>query len=136
MRWVARTVACVLAVCSAEALGHGGGGYRGPPGPPPPGVSEPWSGGWCPPPPHYGEGPVVARVLAWVGEEWDPCVLEYHQDVADNPEKTESSAGQVAQPLYTSSLGRFRRELTPKQVRAFERIAGETLEFLGYGLAS
>lgn len=78
----------------------------------------------------------VRRVLAWIGEEWDPCVLEYHRDVADNPEKTESSAGQVAQPLYTSSLGRWRRDLTPKQVKAFERIAGETLEFLGYGLAS
>ena len=78
----------------------------------------------------------VRRVLAWIGEEWDACVLDYHRDVADNPEKTESSAEQVARPLYTSSLGRWQRDLKPKQVKAFEKIAGETLEFLGYELAS
>ncbi len=74
----------------------------------------------------------VRRVLAWMGEDWDPAVLDYHSADKDNPELTESSAEQVQKPLYTSSIGRWQRDLSAHQVRAFEKIAGETLEFLGY----
>ena len=56
--------AIVLSLLASLALAHGGGGFRGPPGPPPPGCSEPWSGPPVPPPEEYGRGPVVGRVLS------------------------------------------------------------------------
>ncbi len=78
----------------------------------------------------------MRRILSWIGEEWDPAVLAHDRVDHDNPEHTESSAEQVARPLYTSSLGRWKRDLAPRDVKAFEKIAGETLEFLGFELAS
>ncbi len=74
----------------------------------------------------------MKRVLTWIDEDWDPAVLDYDKAEHDNPEKTESSAGQASRPLYTSSLGRWKRDLSAGDVRKFEKIAGETLEFLGY----
>ena len=77
----------------------------------------------------------VRRILGWIGEEWDPAVLDYHEADHDNPEKTESSAGQIERPLYTTSLGRWKRDLSVGDLRKFEKIAGETLEFLGYEIS-
>lgn len=72
------------------------------------------------------------RVLAWVGEEWEPEVLEYWKHDHDNPTKTESSAAQVEKPIYTSSIGRWERDLSSRDLKRFLRIAGPTLETLGY----
>ncbi len=76
--------------------------------------------------------PVLRELMTWIGEDFDPAMLDYHRADADNPTKTESSAEQVAQPLYTSSIGRWRRDLSAREVKQFTKIAGETLEFLGY----
>ena len=74
----------------------------------------------------------VRRVLDFVGEEWDPCVLDYHAAQVDNPTETESSAEQVSKPLYTSSIGRWKTDMAPRDLKRFLKIAGPTLEFLGY----
>lgn len=72
------------------------------------------------------------RVTAFVGEEWEPCMLEYWRFQHDLPELTEESARQVSHPIHLESIGRWRRELSPRQLRQFVRIAGETLADLGY----
>ncbi len=75
---------------------------------------------------------VLRPLMTWLGEEFEPAMLEYHRAQVDNPERTESSSEQVARPLYRSSIGRWRRDLSAKDLRQFLKIAGETLEFLGY----
>lgn len=46
------------------------------------------------------------RLLAFCGLDWDPRCLDFHQNAA--PVATASSV-QVRQPLYSSSIGRWRR---------------------------
>ena len=74
----------------------------------------------------------IRRVLEFIGEEFEPQVLNYHEQKYDMPAATESSAAQVAKPLYTSSIGRWKRDLTPRELKQFLKIAGPTLEMLGY----
>jgi tetratricopeptide (TPR) repeat protein len=45
------------------------------------------------------------RILDYCGLEWDPCVLDFHR--TKRPIKTASSA-QVRQPIYNSSVARWR----------------------------
>ena len=77
----------------------------------------------------------LRRLCAWIGEEFDPAMLAYHEKEHDLAPRTESSAPQVEKPLYTSAIGRWKRDLSPSDVRKFEKIAGETLVFLGYELS-
>jgi tetratricopeptide (TPR) repeat protein len=48
---------------------------------------------------------VARRLVAWCGLEWEAGCLEFHR--AKRPVKT-ASAAQVRQPIYTSSVGRWR----------------------------
>jgi hypothetical protein len=74
----------------------------------------------------------VRRVLAFVGEEFEPGVLEYHRQEHDTPAATESSADQVARPVYTSSIGRWKRDLSARELKTFMKFGAETLARLGY----
>jgi hypothetical protein len=48
----------------------------------------------------------VARgLVAWCGLEWEPTCLEFHQ--AKRPVRT-ASAVQVRQPVFTTSVGRWK----------------------------
>ena len=52
-------------------------------------------------------------IVAWCGLEWDPACLEFHK--TSRPVRT-SSVEQVRQPIYTSSVGRWKnyeRSLAP-----------------------
>ncbi len=56
---------------------------------------------------------VARRLVAWVGLDWDPACLAFHQ--TERPIRT-ASVSQVRQPVYTRSAGRWRnyeRELAP-----------------------
>jgi hypothetical protein len=69
-------------------------------------------------------------LFEFLGEPWDPAVLRFHETrraLAD-----ESSAEQVVVPLYESSVGRWRRDLSPEQQAAIKPVLGETLVELGY----
>ena len=81
--------------------------------------------------------PTVAltRLFAQIGEPWDPTVLAFHKEKRELA--GESSAAQVARPLYQSSIGRWRQALTPAQCATVKETAGELLIELGYaeGLA-
>jgi hypothetical protein len=74
----------------------------------------------------------LRRLCTWIGEDFDPAMLRHEQADHDLAPRTESSAHQVEKPLYTSALGRWRRDLAPKDLKRFLKIAGPTLRSLGY----
>jgi tetratricopeptide (TPR) repeat protein len=49
---------------------------------------------------------VARRLVAWCGLEWEPACLEFHR--TKRPVRT-ASAVQVRQPVYRTSVGRWRR---------------------------
>lgn len=74
----------------------------------------------------------LRRVMTFVGEQWEPGMLEYWRGEHDLADLTESSASQVRRPLYLDSIGRWQAEMSTRQLRVFHRIAGGTLAELGY----
>ena len=48
---------------------------------------------------------VSRELLAWCGLDWNPACLEFHK--TRRPVRT-ASAGQVRQPVYDSSIGRWK----------------------------
>ncbi len=58
-------------------------------------------------------------------------ISNYYKKV--NPKKIVSThRSQVSQPPYKKSIGKWKKEMTPKQKRIFKKIAGKTLMELGY----
>ncbi len=69
-------------------------------------------------------------MLAYIGVDWEPQVLEFH--TLERPVKT-ASLWQVRQPLYTSSLGRwrnYRQHLGPFASAAKRTISVDPIEMV------
>jgi chorismate mutase-like protein len=78
--------------------------------------------------------PTLRALLAFVGVPWDAAVLRHtdaEHGLLANP-FDHPSAEAVRRPINDAAVGRYRRDLSPDDVAAFERIAGETLRRLGY----
>ena len=73
----------------------------------------------------------LRALFAFVGEPWDGAVLRFHENKS-RPLANESSAAQVAQPLYTSASGRWTQDLKPTDKEAVKLVAGDLLIELGY----
>lgn len=76
--------------------------------------------------------PVVTlkKLFEFIGEPWDERVLAFHE-VSRNL-AGESSAEQVSQPLNSRALGRWKKDLTPRQKDEIKSVAGDLLIDLGY----
>jgi hypothetical protein len=74
--------------------------------------------------------PTLQRLFAFLGEPWDPAVLQFHEQERDLA--GESSAEQVSRPLYAASIGRWKADLTAADKQAVKEAAGELLIELGY----
>lgn len=72
----------------------------------------------------------LRALLDFVGEQWDGNVLEHHRFERDLAE--ESSADQVAQPVYQKAMGRWQRDLGEADKDAVKEAAGDLLIELGY----
>ncbi len=75
----------------------------------------------------------LQKVLAFLEEPWHPGVLSY--DGASHspfPEPDESSTHQARKPVYHSSIGRWKTEMTEADRAAFKHEAGQLLVTLGY----
>jgi hypothetical protein len=70
----------------------------------------------------------MRRVLAFLGEPWCPAVLDPSADAA----RLREDGGDHHKAVFTSSIGRWRRELSPDEVACIESIASETMALLGY----
>lgn len=64
--------------------------------------------------------PVLRDLFAWLDEPWDARVMAHHEERHDLG--GESSADQVAKPIYTSAVGRGARDLTPSQIGVIKNI--------------
>jgi hypothetical protein len=77
-------------------------------------------------------------LLDELGISWSNAVLAHtaadHALLAHPHEHP--SAAEVSRAIYSEAAGRYRRDLSPAELRAFEAIAGDALERLGYPLAA
>jgi hypothetical protein len=71
----------------------------------------------------------LRRVLAFLGEPWCEAVLDASTDVGQG-----KKGGNDHKPVFTSSIGRWEKELGPGEVARIESIAGETMALMGYDL--
>lgn len=74
----------------------------------------------------------LEALFAFVGEHFDPCVLDFHRVSRNVDGSEEWSAAAVRRPIFSSSSGRWRQALNVEQVAAILQVAGPTLEALGY----
>lgn len=72
----------------------------------------------------------LKKLFKFIGEEWNPMILKYYK-VKQNL-GVESSTEQVAKPLYTKAIGRWKKEFSDEDIKIFEHIAGEQLRLLNY----
>lgn len=71
-------------------------------------------------------------LFGFLGEPFDPVVLQFHR-VARNVSGTEEwSADAVRREIFTSSIGRWRHSLSPAEIEAVVAEAGQTMTALGY----
>ena len=72
----------------------------------------------------------LSQLFDFIDEPWDPVVLKYYNK--DRKLANESSAEQVTQQLYTSSIGRWKNDFSVDDKNKVKRIAGKLLVELGY----
>ncbi|HWW69344.1 MAG TPA: sulfotransferase [Duganella sp.] len=80
----------------------------------------------------------IERMLDHLGLPWDESVLhhaEHRHALFDKP-WDHPAAEAAGKPLSTGRNGRYLQDLTPGEIKEFERIAGTELERLGYGLSA
>lgn len=66
----------------------------------------------------------------FIDEPWEPIVLEYHKLKRNLAH--ESSADQVYKQLYSTSIGRWKNDLSPDQLEDVKHSAGALLDELDY----
>jgi len=66
--------------------------------------------------------PTLTRICKFVGVPYDPAMLSYPNDTSYGPPST-------------SSIGQWKRKLTPEQIRLAEACMGDTLVSRGYELS-
>lgn len=79
---------------------------------------------------------VLRQIVDFLGLPWSEAPLrhtEQHHALNDNP-WGHPAAEAVSKPLYTDRSGRYMKDLSPAQIKEFEKIAGDELQRLGYGL--
>jgi hypothetical protein len=98
--------------------------------------------------PNYGEiifeklvvdpRAALEPLLDIIGVPWDDALLHHHDQRHEFLESSVAhpSREAVQQPLNTSAVGRFQRDLTPEQIAEFESLAAHQLRLLGYPLSS
>jgi protein-tyrosine sulfotransferase len=69
-------------------------------------------------------------MFAFLGEPWDTRVLNFHQHKRNLA--SESSATQVAVPINTKALARWKADLASSDKDVVKEIAGPLLQELGY----
>jgi hypothetical protein len=73
---------------------------------------------------------ILKKLFTYLREPWDPVVLNYHRQKRNLA--NESSASQVAKPLYKNALGRWEKDLNSADKNKIKAAAGNLLIDLGY----
>lgn len=75
----------------------------------------------------------LTQMLEFVGEPWDPNMLNYHQVRTDSRDFTKFPQNpEATKPLQTAAIGRWQQDISPKDQAVFKAIAGDLLCELGY----
>lgn len=75
----------------------------------------------------------LRRVCDFLGESFEPAMLNFHERPrAGFHDREKEWKGQTQRPLSDASIGRYRQQLSPRQVALVERLAGPTMVKLGY----
>ncbi len=74
---------------------------------------------------------VLRRLCDFVGERFHKEMLEFHRVRSANVPRKEIH-GQLNKPLNRERVARWKKDLSPRQVRVFEAAAGATLARMGY----
>jgi hypothetical protein len=80
----------------------------------------------------------LRRLLDFLGEEWDPAVLEFDKKSHDVPDRYHAQASSrradegTSAAVYTSRVGTYRKELDPAMRLLFRLTANRELKSLGY----
>ncbi len=73
----------------------------------------------------------LRRICGFLGEDYDPAMLEYHGRGVAYPTDSRNSRN-LTRPVLGDTRGRWRTELTGREQRIFEAVAGEHLRRYGY----
>ena len=75
-------------------------------------------------------------VCAFIGETYDPSLLQFHEDRGPSRDAARSVITAAAtRPLSHRALGRWETELTGPELALFDKLAGHRLTDLGYDRA-
>lgn len=78
---------------------------------------------------------MARTICSFLGEDFDPSMLQFHQMDLSIFGASHLSMDRISKPVDTSKIGRWRRELSSKDVAQFEAIAGAGLTEFGYELS-
>jgi hypothetical protein len=78
--------------------------------------------------------PVLRELFAFLEEDFDPAVLDFHRSRREVAGSEEWSAEAVQRPIFESSIGRWRHDLTETEQSAVISIAGGVMKDLGYSV--
>jgi hypothetical protein len=77
--------------------------------------------------------PTLRKLFEFLGEAWEPAVLEHHKVEDASRDATRFPRSALAnQPIFKSSLGKWRQELDDEDVQVVKKQAGTLLRALGY----
>ncbi len=71
----------------------------------------------------------LSDLMARIGEPWDAAVMTYYETERDFGDE---EAEQVAKPVYTHAIGRYRQDLSGPDLETVMEIAGPLMQQLGY----
>jgi len=75
----------------------------------------------------------VAKLLQFLGEDWDEAVLAHHEVESDFRDATAFPQNPEAlEPIGTQAVARWQRDMTDEDKKTFKEIAGELLIESGY----
>lgn len=78
---------------------------------------------------------VVRQVCEFLGEEFEPKMLNFYQNQFFYPTDKGNQAN-LGKPLMTQNIGKWRTQMNQRQLGIFEAVAGDYLIRYGYGCAS
>jgi hypothetical protein len=76
----------------------------------------------------------LRRVCEFLGEAFDPDMLAYYKAPKTSPHERRN-AHNLAQPVISTNMEKWRTEMTSRELRVFEALAGDTLARYGYDRA-
>lgn len=79
----------------------------------------------------------LRKLCDFVGEPWDPAMLEYHEQTGASRDASNFIANEAAtQPLSIRAIERWRKDLNAEELALFYRHAGRRMVELGYEVPS